>query len=48
MVGVGLGVVGQPVGDRFGRVVGDAYLGKEAGWLTDAAPKHRPKKDEKK
>jgi len=34
--------------DRFGRLTGDAYLGKEQGWLTEAAPKLKAKKDDKK
>jgi hypothetical protein len=34
--------------DRFGRLTGDAYLGKEQGWLTEAAPKAKLKKDDKK
>ena len=34
--------------DRFGRLTGDAYLGKEQGWLTEAAPKLKLKKDDKK
>ena len=33
--------------DRFGRLTGDAYLGKEQGWLTDAAPKIKLKPKDK-
>lgn len=33
--------------DRFGRLVGDAWLGKETGWLTEAAPKQKAKEEKK-